>query len=170
MNRSAKARRSEILCCHFLRNLAFYQSWYKAGQPFKGDQFWITANGNFLDIGVLEWCKLFVDSKGKHHFSKALEDGDQFKQELIEKLGLTEAQFDDYVENLKTYRDKFIAHLDEQNIMNIPDITIARRSTKFLYQRLLVQEAQNNTFEDAPLSAKDVYETFLSEGLTVYEK
>jgi len=77
-----------------------------AGQPFEEDQFWITANGNFLDIAVLEWCKLFVDAKGKHHFSKAFEDGDKFKQELIEKLGLTETQFDDYVGSLKTYRDK----------------------------------------------------------------
>ena len=170
MNRSEKARRSGILCCHFLRNLAFYQSWYKAGQPSKEEQFWITANGNFLDIAVLEWCKLFVDSKGKHHFSKALEDADQFKQDLIAKLGLTEAQFDDYVGSFKTYRDKFIAHLDEENIMHIPHLKIARRSAKFLYQKLLAQEAQNNTFADAPLSAKKVYKSFLNEGLKVYKQ
>jgi len=170
MSRSAKARRSGILCCHFLRNLAFYQSWYEAGQPFKEEQFWITANGNFLDIAVLEWCKLFVDSKGKHHFSKALEEAHQFKQELLGKLELTEAQFNDYIGSFKTYRDKFIAHLDEENIMNIPHLKVARRSANFLCQRLLLQEAENNTFADAPSSAQKVYRSFLSEGLKAYEK
>ena len=170
MNRSAKARRAGILCCHVLRNVAFYQSWDEAGQPFKEEQFWITANGNFLDIAVLEWCKLFVGSKGKHHFSRALEDADQFRKDLVEKLGLTEAKFDDCIGRFKAYRDKFIAHLDEENMMNIPDMKVARRSTKFLYQRLLVQEAQNNTFVDAPSSAKSVYKTFLSEGLKAYQK
>jgi hypothetical protein len=170
MNRSAKARRAGILCCHVLRNLAFYQSWYKAGQPFKEKQFWITANGNFLDIAVLEWCKLFVDPKGKHHFSRALADADQFRKDLVEKLDLTEVKFDDYIGRFRAYRDKFIAHLDEENMMNIPDMKVARRSAKFLYQRLLVQEAQNNTFVDAPLSAKNVYKSFLSEGLKVYQK
>lgn len=113
---------------------------------------------------------MFVDSKGKNHFSKALEDPDEFKQNLIETLCLTEAQFDDYVVSIKTYRDKFIAHLDEENIMNIPDMDVARQSAKFLYQRLLVKEAKNNTFADAPLSANEVYDTFLSEGLKCYEK
>lgn len=113
---------------------------------------------------------MFVDSKGKHHFSRALEDADQFRKDLIEKLGLTEAKFDNYIGSFKAYRDKFIAHLDEENMMNIPHMKVARRSAKFLYQRLLVQEAQNNTFADAPLSAKKVYKTFLSEGLKVYQK
>jgi hypothetical protein len=170
MTQSAKARRAGILCCHVLRNLAFYKSWYKAGQPFEKKQFWITANGNFLDIAVLEWCKLFVDSKGKHHFAKALADPEEFEQNLLKRLDITDAQFDEYAESFKTYRDKFIAHLDDENVMNIPDMKIARRSTKFLYGRLLQQEAQNNTFADAPPSAKNVYEDFLAEGLKAYEK
>jgi len=170
MTRSARARRAGKLCCHFLRNLAFYQSWFDADQPFKDKQFWVNANGNFLDIAVLEWCKLFADTKGKHHHSKALEDPAQFKLDLLVKLGLTDAQFEEYSESFKVYRDKFLAHLDEENIMNIPHMKISRRSAKFLYQRLLEQEAGTATFADAPASAKKVYEKFLAEGMKAYEK
>lgn len=170
MTRSQKARRSGILCWHFLRNLAFYRSWYLAGRPLDDEQFWITANGNFLDIAVLEWCKLFVDSKGKHYFSKALEDPNQFKLDLLEHLRLAEAEFDYYIALLKSYRDKFIAHLDDDNIMHIPHLRIARRSVMFMYKRLLEQEAGNNTFIDAPPSPGTVYKEFLCQGMKSYGK
>ena len=104
MTRSAKARRSGILCCHFLRNLAFYESWFKAGQPFKDKQFWVTANGNFLDIAVLEWCKLFADAKAKHHFSKVLGNSDHFRADLLAELRLSEVEWEAYIEKFKAYR------------------------------------------------------------------
>ena len=168
MTRSARARRSGLLCCHFLRNLAFYRSWDKAGQPFRSKPFWRNANSNFLDIAVLEWCKLFVDAKGKHHYSKALNEPLQFKRDLLAKLEIDEAAFDEYVLSFKTYRDQFLAHLDEENMMNIPHMKVSRQSAKFLYQRLLDQEAASTAFANAPLSAKKFYEDFIEEGLKVY--
>jgi hypothetical protein len=170
MTRNARARRSAILCSHFLRNIAFYESWFNAGQPFKDDQFWITANGNFLDIAVLEWCKLFADRKAKHHFTKVLGSPDHFRTDLFAELHLGEVEWGAYIEKLKAYRDKFIAHLDDQNIMNIPDMNVARRSAIFLYQHLLDQEAGNATFHDARSSADAIYQDFLGQGFKAYEK
>ena len=69
----------------------------------------------------------------------------------------------------RTYRDKFIAHLDDRNTMNILRMGLARRSTKFLHQRLLDQETATDTFDDAPKSAKELYDRFVNEGLEVYK-
>jgi hypothetical protein len=35
-------------------------------------ELWATLNSNFLDIAVLEWCKLFTDAKAYHNWRKVL--------------------------------------------------------------------------------------------------
>ena len=163
-----RLRRTGILCCHCLRNIAFYHSWYKAGKPFSKQQFWVNANGNFLDIAVLEWCKLFGDVRGQHYYTKVVHDPSTFKGELLSALRLTNSEFDEYVKSMRTYRDKFVAHLDDKSTMQIPILNVAKKSVKMLYRSLLVQEASNDTFHDAPASASRLYKDFLAEGKKVY--
>jgi hypothetical protein len=129
-----RIRRAGILCCHCLRNIAFHRSWNKAGKPLANHQFWINANGNFLDIAVLEWCKLFSDIRGKYHYSKLLTNPSTFITGAHKTLELTAHEFDAHVKSMRTYRDKFIAHLDELNTMNIPNLRLAKKSTKLLYE------------------------------------
>lgn len=150
--------------------MAFFRSWYDAGTPFKDKQFWVNANANFLDVTVLEWCKLFGDARGKHYYSKAVADLTQFKMEMLAHLAATEAAFADYVDQMRTYRDKFVAHLDDLNTFRVPDLTIAKSSTIFLYHRLLAQEAANDTFHDAPKSATDHFGLHFSQGKAEYMK
>lgn len=170
MTHRQRLRRVGILCCHCLRNLAFYLSWHKAGKPFMDNQFWVNTNSNFLDIAVLEWCKLFGDERGKHYFAKVVSDPAQFRKELLAKLMVTETAFNDCIEQMRTYRDKFVAHLDELDKMQIPDLTIAKKSTIFLYEYLLTQEAEGDTFHNAPKSAKRFYRDFLAQGKAAYVK
>lgn len=170
MTRRERLRRAGILCCHFLRNLAFYHSWHKAGTPFKKEQFWVNANGNFIDIAVLEWCKLFADKKGKHYFSKVVDEYKRFEADLLVKLGLDNDGFEAYINEFRTYRDKFIAHLDDRNTMDIPNMKIAKRCAKYLYQWLLAQEDKTDTFIDAPKSSEKLYQNFLKEGMKVYRR
>ncbi len=66
MTRRERLRQVKILCCHFLRNLAFYKAGWRKGELIFKDQFWVNANGNFIDVCVLEWCKLFGDKRGQH--------------------------------------------------------------------------------------------------------
>ncbi|MFL9998747.1 hypothetical protein PQR34_45335, partial [Paraburkholderia sediminicola] len=89
MTRRQRLRRAGILCCHFLRNLAFYKAGWKKGEPIRAGQFWINANGNFLDICVLEWCKLFADKKAKQGWRRVVSDPITFYAGLLESLGLT---------------------------------------------------------------------------------
>lgn len=163
-----RSRRTAILCCHCLRNIAFYRAGYRNGNFVSSRQFFITANGNFLDIAILEWCKLFAETRGKHHYSRALSDADGFRIDLLAVLGVSSGEYDDYLKTMRTYRDKFVAHLDEDQVMMIPRLTVAKNSAKFLYTTLLIQESGNDRFHDAPSSPEALYRRFFAEGRRTY--
>jgi hypothetical protein len=168
MTRRQRLRRVAILCCHCLRNLAFYRAWHQAGRPRSAEQFWVTANGNFLDIAVLEWCKLFADVRGKHHWAKVVSDVAVFKVGLLQHLAITDTVLDGYIIEMRTYRDKFIAHLDDELQMQIPHLTVARKSAVYLYGYLHTNEDDDNTFPDAPTDIAAFYRRFLAEARVIY--
>jgi hypothetical protein len=163
-----RIRRTAKLCCHCIRNIAFYRAWHELGQPFRASQFWINVNSNFLDVAVLEWCKLFADAKGKHHYGKVTEDPNHFRKALFTGLKIEQSDFEKYLETVRAYRDKFVAHLDNLSVMSIPHLDLAKDSTNFLYQSLLVQEAKKDTLLDAPPSLSDFYDCMLAEGKKTY--
>jgi hypothetical protein len=70
MDSTKRLRRVGILCCHFAMNYGYYKAGWEQSDFTVKDQFWISLNNNFIDISVLEWCKLFGDYKGKHHWKK----------------------------------------------------------------------------------------------------
>lgn len=76
----------------------FLQGWLEKGQTYIKDQFWVNTNGNFLDICVLEWCKLFGDKRGQHYWRKVITDQTAFLAGLLHAVGKTEVEFDAYIE------------------------------------------------------------------------
>ena len=169
MTHKQRLRRAAILCCHCLRNLAFYKAgWHRGAPKFKG-QFWTNANGNFLDICVLEWCKLFGDKSGKHYWRKIISEPEAFFQGFLDKAGITESEFNDHIKEMRTYRDKFVAHLDSEEIMQIPTLSITLKSASYLYDYLLANEGEPGTFDDAPKNASTFYNRFLKDGKKTYE-
>lgn len=167
MTRRQRLRRVGILCCHFLRNLAFYKAGWRKGDLIFKDQFWVNANGNFLDFCVLEWCKLFGDKRGQQNWRKVITDQESFFSCLLRAVKLTETEFDAYIEEMKTYRDKFVAHLDSEEVMNVPKLQVARKSVSFLYNYLLAHE-EDGCFHDAPPKASRIYKQFAVQGRQVY--
>jgi len=158
------------LCCHFLRNLGFYKSGWRKGELIFREQFWVNANSNFIDICVLEWCKLFGDKQGQNSWRKVITDQTAFFAGLLQTLDKTESEFDSYVMEMKTYRDKFTAHLDSEEVMNIPNLKVARKSVSFLYDYLLANEEEDDCFHDAPPKASCFYRHFYSQGRKIYSK
>jgi hypothetical protein len=102
--------------------------------------FWIATHNNFLDVGILEWCKLFTESSGKHHWQQTVSDHPAFLAALAQVTGKTEAEFTEYKDWLRRYRNRFLAHLDEDNVFRLPPMTVAVASTKLLLQWLLERE------------------------------
>ncbi len=116
MNRRDRLRRVVILCSNFTRNLAYH----RAGKQHSAlllpthphADFWLQANANFLDICVIEWCKLFADQGGEHYWQNVVGDKIAFKEGLLAHTQIMDVAFDDLIKEIRAYRDKFVAHLD----------------------------------------------------------
>jgi hypothetical protein len=170
MTRRERIRRVAILCCHCLRNLAFYKAGWRDGEfiPKEPSAFWINVNGNFIEICVLEWCKLFGLKRDEHYWKRVISDWASFFDGLMKLLGMTKDEFEAYVQEMRSYRDKFIAHLDSEKTMNIPKLLIAQQSAVYLYDYLRAHEDEGNFFTDTPATASSFYNHFLKEGELVY--
>ena len=146
-----------ILCNNCLRNIAFYRAGWAHGRLRVQEQFWINASGNFIDIAVLEWTKLFADKKGKHHWSKLPSVPASFLADLCGFLDISNHEFEAYIDEVRTYRDKFIAHLDDERIMHIPKLRPARKSVAYLYEYLLNTPQTKGYLPDMHLPAARCY-------------
>ena len=162
-----RLRKTGLLCLHCLRNIAFYRAAQDARPWPEPQQFWRTASNNFLDVAVLEWCKIFVDEKAKHHWKKLVGKHEQFEAGLLEKLRITNLMFQYFSEEIRVYRNKFVAHLDDENEMHIPNLVPAVKSAQFLYQWLHDAEDDCNAFGDAPQNSVTFYREFLNQGRAV---
>lgn len=170
-------RRMAILNCGFVRNLAFHRSGYVSGDGrgrLKDDtEMGKTINGNFIDIAVLEWSKVFAEWNGHHHWRKVMRNDQEriaFRRDLLSALRLGEAEWDRFIGQVKTYRDEFVAHLDEEDIAHIPDMGLAFASAVF-FHRYLQWQSPHGTFEsmhgpNLPNDLEAYYETCRREADT----
>ena len=138
------ARRQAILSCAIVRNIAFYYVGWVTGDGrgrLKDDsEVGRTINSNFIDVAVLEWSKLFVDWEAKHHWRRLVQGTEArtaFRTMLLAAIGLDAAGWEQYHTDVKTYRDRFVAHLDDDDTMYPPNLGIALESTVFFYQHLI---------------------------------
>ncbi|KWW32420.1 MULTISPECIES: hypothetical protein [Cupriavidus] len=136
-------RKLSLLCCHCVRNIAYYRVGFIAedgtGSLKQTSQFGATVNGNMLDIAVLEWCKLFADGKARHHWKRLVRndaDQQQFLAGLLTATGINIQAWKRYLDEMRVYRDKFVAHLDDQNVMKIPTLEVALKCVLFLYSHV----------------------------------
>jgi hypothetical protein len=141
LSKRDRLRRATLLCCHFTRNLTYYRAGLVNGKVLpERSEFWVTVNGNFIDQAVLECCKLLVDKKGQHYWGKVVSDPARFEKELFQKID--RAKFDAMASEMKTYRDKFVAHLDELPVMQIPVLDLAYEAVQFYHEYMKANEAQ----------------------------
>ena len=129
-----RLRRVVIVCASFARNLAYYRVGQEPGSSalhaptHPHASFWRQANGNFLDLCVLEWCKLFGERKGEHGWQQIVADPTAFETGLLAHLGMSATTFNAHIETMRRYRDKFFAHLDSDAVMQIPTLSMAQGS------------------------------------------
>ena len=166
------------LCHHCVRNLAYYRAGWVNGKFVSDDDFWINANGNFLDIAVLEWCKLFVDRKGEqmgdHHWSQAFSKAGPcspealaFLSDMLQSADISDEEFDTCRNTIKTYRNKNVAHQDKVGASNFPELDIAVESTVFLYDRIF-DEYGNLLRPNAKPNLRNFYKERLEHGRRQY--
>ncbi|MFL9860076.1 hypothetical protein PQR72_30815 [Paraburkholderia madseniana] len=168
-----------LLCCHCARNIAYYRVGFAnengAGGLKEPTQFGATVNSNMLDIAVLEWCKLFADHKARHHwkrFIRSEDDQKRFLGELLGTTGLSLNEWKRYLDEMRVYRDKFVAHLDEQNVMRIPSLGTALESVFFLYADVRLSSPAEifatSHLANLPDDLSDYYNACRDEGRAAY--
>jgi hypothetical protein len=85
VTRQHRLRRVALLCASFACNLAYFRvSQSKSAEALLAPNhvhagFWRQVNGNFLDLCVLEWCKLFGNRKGRHFWRQVVSDPGAFR-------------------------------------------------------------------------------------------
>lgn len=151
-------RRVALLCVHFARNLAFYRAGIKDGALIKSNPFWKTANFNFFDQAILEWCKLFADKKGKHYWENIATNTSQFEIGLFNLLEIDSDGLKNYSDELRKCRDKFIAHLDSELNDFRPHMNTAHKCIEYYYQYIIEHEDEANYFPDFPVKLSELYD------------
>jgi hypothetical protein len=172
-------RKLSLLCCHCVRNIAYYRVGFAnedgTGNLKEPTQFGATVNSNMLDIAVLEWCKLFADRSARHHWKRFVRDEDEQKRFLGKVFAAARISLNEwtrYLDEVRVYRDKFVAHLDKDNMMRIPSLEAALESVFALYAYVR-SSSPAETFESAhlanlPNDLAAYYRACFDEGRTAY--
>jgi hypothetical protein len=178
MPRKDRLRRVVLLYCSFARNLAYYRiAWseeyrHLLNLPHIYGYFWRAANNNFLDMCVLEWCKLFADRQGKHHWSKIVTSMSKsvFEESLFRHLGLEADAFKEEIRIMRHLRDKFIAHLDSDYTGTIPWLDVPKKAVWFYHAHIVNHEANPGDLAELPLDIERGYEETEDEARVVYSR
>ncbi len=155
LSREDRIWRIALLCCHTVRNAAYFEAHgQRAKQQMPDAEYWQTVDNNFLDMCVLEWSKLFGEWNGRHHWRRVIEDREVFWEGLLKELAVKKPEFERFREQVVDYRDRFVAHLDDENTMHIPLLSIIRKSSCYLYSHLVEHE---KAALDAPMLPGSIY-------------
>jgi hypothetical protein len=179
LTRDERRLRVVSLCCSFMRNLAFHRAGlrhdvqrrlFNSSHPRAA--FWREVHVNFLDICVLDWCKLFADPKGKHHWQRVIDNHDRFEADLYATLSVSVDDFGEMIEKARRYRNKFVAHLDDERMMHPPILDVPKKSVAFLHERLLQRVNLTDAWRLLPTTAAKLeqgYEQAFQEAWSVYD-
>ena len=173
LTRQERLRRAIILCCAALRNFAYYRAGWEGEERFFTGQLQATVNSNFLDIGVIDWCKLFGKDNEKHHWRQIVKDDDKqlaFNRSLHSCLKCDPTQWEELRNGMLAYRDKFLSHLDNQRGMLIPKLELPITTALFYHQFLMINENDGRTYGTLPCDARAYYEQCHAEGLKFYRR
>jgi len=125
----------------------------EAADPNPELNFWRLIHGNQLDVSVLEWCKVFGSDSETTHWKNIVPsiEHDQFRTELLQYLGKSRGEFDQYWKSMKQYRDRQVAHYEELPPgTNYPILDSAITSAYFYYKYLITElrVLGNNNYPD----------------------
>lgn len=134
-DREVLATKAAFLCCHFARNYAYYAV-FKRSKLLHEEGFWLTVQGNFVDVCVLEWSKLFGNTNGKYHWKNVVRDPSAFKSKMFDRHRLDQNKFHELWLKVKNYRDDFVAHLEEQETTVTPSLSVPYLLVGFYFREL----------------------------------
>lgn len=139
--------------------------------------FWRVIYGNSLDIGVIDWCKLFGSDRTEPHHWKSIvpkAEHDDFRRGLHKEAGLTRKGWKSYWRELKGYRDMQAAHrassLDPELPSCYPDFDVALKAARFYYNWMLKRMQDRGEAHHYPLDLDDYCQRFSEQAREVAQR
>ncbi len=166
-----KIRRAINLCILFTRNMAYYKASYDDLTYVAGsNNFSITISGNFIDISIIEWCKLFGAYGDNHHWRNLTgDDADDFSSALYKHLSMSEIEFNEYHQSMKNYRDVFAAHWDDDGDGKRPHLDSAFECIVFLHEYIFNNVEEPSVLKDKVSDLRVYYESCYKEARNYYQ-
>jgi hypothetical protein len=138
--------------------------------------FWRVMHGNLLDMGVIEWCKLFGSDDADHqkiHWKNVIPQNEQdaFRAGMLETLGIDKKQFDEYWKEMKNYRDQHAAHRDfhKNDVTHYPIFDLALEST-YVYYDYLITELRKEGVSRFPDDIRGYCDKFAAQARKIAEQ
>lgn len=150
--------------------MAYYRAGWQRKRLIRTSEFWKSINGNCIDIAVLEWCKLFAEPRGLHYWEAIITDVRAFEAGLLEAVGpgWNRSSFDGYVKHVRTYRDKFVAHLDNELEAQIPGLEDCWKSAHYYHSYVVANEIVGLSLHGLPTDLAVYYELKFKEAAAEY--
>ncbi len=102
--------------------------------------FWRLMHGALLDLSVLEWTKIFGSNAEPTHWKGMISDHAKFKSDLLTCVGCTEVEWSNYWDEMKGYRDEYVAHHSASpSKTQYPTLDWAIKSCYFYYSHLIAR-------------------------------
>ena len=132
-------------------------------EPQPSLNFWCLIYGNLLDVAVLEWCKVFGSDAEPTHWKRVVSDHVAFRRDLLTELAMDEQAWEEYWQEMKTYRDSLVAHhVDPNSLTRWPHLDAALRSCYFYYS-YLIRELRNLGDNQYPDNLEEYCERFAAQ-------
>lgn len=138
----SKAHSAARLARRCLQNIAFYRAGQGVITKDTESDFWKTTQHSFALLVVLDWYKLFIDTSSSLHWANFLVDPNDFGRRIVNVVHMSEAELHEMILDTKTYRDKYVAHADEDVPIVQLDFERMRLIAGFLLDFLICKEGK----------------------------
>jgi hypothetical protein len=102
--------------------------------------FWIMTMNLLADTAAVEWCKVFGSRSEDTHWTRIIPGvrHEEIRSGLLDAIGLTQEEWDDYQEAIVRYRDQMVAHHDlDATVATYPHYDAAILAANFMFDVLL---------------------------------
>lgn len=147
-----------------LRSLTYHRALIDAG--VEESKFWTHTRAQLIRTFVIEWTKLFGTDSNEVHWKKLVTEQPVFRSAVLASAGITEQEWKEYWLELRTFRDKVVAHLDPFDLPDsVPDMTIARAiligGYQWIREQTIAEGVEHDGPEDLEKWSNDLYEEAL---------
>lgn len=160
--REKRLRRVALKCGDFARQLSYHRAISKYKDDLKLN-FWIAMFNNAIDLAVLDWFHLFGYHNDDMHWKNIVADISWFRSELYNILNVNDDEFKAYWEEIKSYRDKDVAHIEIRPVSSVPEMTMAMKAVNFYYQTVLKELSTFRDYNNWPIDLMDFHQRSLEQ-------